>query len=310
MYPNGQPTSNTSLFQVEGYPYIAVGDTFPALSGGNRTFFRWDGVNTTPSIVTANQPPSYFFWAESRLVSGQWRTFIACSFNENYNGVDIGVRAAADDYLETFKVKFPVTTDKRVAPQLFATPDRRHFFAWHLASRSYRLFYSATPLPVNQEFNVQVNTQIIFLDRTQSSADPAGFDTGDIRQRLVAKPGWGTWAYDNRYHPTGIRPDLPDSLIEWGSGDIKTKYNVGEYGGAATFQISESQLPAHNHMGVGDEVAAAVGILGSSGLYKNFAINDSDNRGIMMGTTFNGSNSPISVETPYYALAYIMYVGF
>jgi hypothetical protein len=257
-------------------------------------------------LTSIANPPSYFFWAETSLVSGQWRTFVRSVVSTNYNDPNIGKLIHTDDYLRTFRARYPVTTDKPVAPQMFISPDRRFFWVFHVTSRSYRLYYSATPLPLNTPFSVQCNTCIVFLDRNQKSDIPAG-DTGDFRTRLLTRPSWGSWAYDDRYHMTGIRPDLPSTLISWNSP--KTRYNVGEYGGSATFKISEAQLPAHNHFGFGENQLGNVGILGAAGIQDNIGTGDSDNDNLMLGTTFSGSNSPILTSTPYYALAYIMYVG-
>lgn len=304
-FPSGaaytQPVSATA-----GYPYYAPSATFPAMTGTNRTLYRWDGINTQPSIDSANTPPSYYFWAESRLVSSVWRTVIRSSPSSNYNNSSIGVFSYNDDYLETFKGRYPVTTDKPLAPQLFASPDRRFFLAFHITSQSYRLYYSSTPLPVNSTFTIQCDTSIQFLDRTQASDVFAGLGN-DYRIRLLSRPSWGSWSYDNRYHVNGIRPDFPNTLFQWGSA--KTKYNVGEYGGSAAYQLSESQLPSHNHYGFGEAFAGPVGLLGAAGTDGNYGSSDSDSDNLMYGTTFSGSNSPIITQTPYFALAYIMYVG-
>jgi microcystin-dependent protein len=332
------PNNLTQFFPAtSGYPYYAINGPFPAITGVARTFYRWDGVGgfgiNLP--VSSNNPPSRYFWTETKVISGQWKTFLRSASSTNYNNDLIGYSPASDPFTAIYAGRLPVTTDKLVAPAIYVTTPSggggQWFFAWHATSRSYRIYYSLSTItnfstPPNWDPNIQVNTQICFLDRSVGvgniNNNGFGFWGTSINDRIAGArfgdaktgPGWGTWAWDNSGYVNGIRLDFPTSLIQWDTQ--KRKFNVNEYGGGRQYKISEAQLPSHKHNGLGeraggnwpDSILGGVsqegvgsGVLGSNGGM------DPDNA--MFGTTYSGSNNFIEDSTPYYALAYIMYVG-
>jgi hypothetical protein len=69
-------------------------------------------------------------------------------------------------------------------------------------------------------------------------------------------------------------------------------------------------LPAHKHNSVGESFQSwQNSILSSAGAGGLDGIGDWDDNNSMYGTTYSGGGSFIDDTTPYYALAYIMYVG-
>jgi hypothetical protein len=318
---NSNITQNvTNIYpNPSGYPFIALGGTFPAST--NRTFYRWDGITTSPSSSGA---PIRYYWLETKIVGSAVQTILRSNVSSNYNDDFIGYAetdANSDPLNKNYKARYPVTTDKRVAPYLYITDDRRHFFAWHATSRSYRIGYSSTPIPANVDINIQISQQIVFLDRAVGinavnfgGSQIFGIDTGAPKVNPGAAgdgklgPGWGTWSYDGEYYVNGIRLDLPQSIGFFNT--VKRKFNVGEYGGGRRYKISESQLPPHKHNGVGETFNEwRNSLLGSAGGADLGGIGDWNGDNGMYGTTYSGSNSYIDDSTPYFALAYIMYVG-
>ena len=308
------------------YPYVATGGTFPALNTLNlRTFHRWDGVSATPSASNATNAPSKYFWVETIKIGGVWRYVVKSASSTNYNSETVGTIPSDDEYIRKYDARMSAITAGRqvggfnyAAPYIYITNDRRYFFAWHATSRSYRLFYLPSQLPVS--FATQtVDIMITFLDRLVGDVDTTdsgrGFfgTTADLARirtggdPLVA-PGWGTWSYDTEYYVNGIRLNLPRIIGGW--IDNKTNFNVNEYGGGRRYQIAESQLPAHKHNSVGESFQSwQNSILSSAGAGGLDGIGDWDDNNSMYGTTYSGGGSFMDDTTPYYALAYIMYVG-
>lgn len=308
------------------YPYVATGGTFPALTTlAQRTFHRWDGVSATPSAANAANTPSKYYWVETVKLGGVWRYVVKSASSSNYNSESIGMIPSEDEYLKKYNARMPAINVGRdvggfsyAAPYIYITSDRRFFFAWHSTSRSYRLFYLPGQLAVS--FSSQtVDIMITFLDRLVGDVDTTdsgrGFfgTTADIAKIRtggdpLVGPGWGTWAYDNEYYVNGIRLNLPGALGTW--IDTKRNFNIGEYGGSRRYQTAESQLPTHNHNSVGESFQSwQNSILASAGANGLDGIGDWDDNNSMYGTTYSGGGSFIDDTTPYYALAYIMYVG-
>jgi hypothetical protein len=84
-------------------------------------------------------------------------------------------------------------------------------------------------------------------------------------------------------------------------------YMVGDVGGADTVILQGSQIPKHQHDSASGENFAANATYGLVGLQNNPGAKDSDNYHYL--TSAYGNNQPHENRPPYYALAFIMYIG-
>ena len=84
-------------------------------------------------------------------------------------------------------------------------------------------------------------------------------------------------------------------------------YNPGDKGGFDTIILEGSQMVKHQHDSTSGENYAANATYGYVGLQNNPGARDSDNYHYL--TSAYGNNQPIENRPPYYALAFIIYIG-
>lgn len=161
------------------------------------------------------------------------------------------------------------------------------------------MYVKSAPQPLFMAFDVRVMAYRIF------SGTPTVGNTYSTNL-FTFNRNIPTWSSDFRYFINGVRVGIPEyvnSLITmiWPDGG---GYNVGDSGGANNVRIGIAQLTPHDHDwtgrdgtgwpdGSGDSTAA-----GSGGSY-------------VRGTQIlpQGGYDKVENRPPYYALAFIMYVG-
>jgi microcystin-dependent protein len=138
----------------------------------------------------------------------------------------------------------------------------------------------------------------------------------------------GTWAEYTKYFNNGIRFNLPEyvnsqSTVIW---PFLSGYNVGDTGGLNETRIAESQLGPHDHQLISSQSGGSGGIrdaarnppVGNSLFvapnnnrsqrdeYNLYGVTTVADRGVSKKT---GGYQGVENRPPYYALAFIMYVG-
>lgn len=175
---------------------------------------------------------------------------------------------------------------------------------------SPQLYVKASPQPLFMAFDSRVMAYRIF------SGTPTVGNTYSTNF-FTFKTNIPTWSSDFRYFTNGIRVGIPEYIstnltMVWPDGG---GYNVGDTGGLNNTRIGESQLTPHKHkfsddasnstnaLRVNNDIQVAIPTGGP------ISATGTGGGGLIYQSESKGGYDRLDNRPPYYALAFIMYIG-